>query len=132
MRRWRSMLLGLGFSVVLALSACGNGPPPGFGGDGGGGVDTSGIQPVTTLAAPKGAPIKGTDGQTFDPTTATAKVGDIVEWDSGTIDHNVTFDDGPRQDLPAGAKVQFKFTKAGSFHYTCTIHPGMEGTITVS
>ncbi|HEV3125187.1 MAG TPA: plastocyanin/azurin family copper-binding protein [Candidatus Dormibacteraeota bacterium] len=131
MRRWRTMLLGLCSSAVLVLSACGNGPPSDQGNDGGG-VDTSGIQAVNPPATAAGAPIKGTDNLTFDPGTSSAKVGDVVEWDAQTVDHNVTFDNGPRADLPAGGKVQFKFTKAGSFHYTCTIHPGMEGTLNVS
>lgn len=130
MTRIPTGLLGLGCGALLALSACGNGPPPDQGGGGGTGGGDSGIQTVSGQTA-AGSPVQATDELKFNPQSRNAKVGDVVEWDGGGVDHNVTFDAGPKQDLPGGGKVQFKFTVAGSFNYQCTIHPGMTGSLTV-
>jgi plastocyanin len=43
---------------------------------------------------------------------------------SGFMDAN------PKTPLPS--KVKIKFTKPGTYHYGCVIHPGMDGTIVVS
>jgi plastocyanin len=63
-------------------------------------------------------------------------VGQVVEWDnSGSVAHNVTFDEAPTltsDTMSSGDKHQVKFTKAGTYSYHCTFHPGMEGQITVS
>jgi plastocyanin len=34
--------------------------------------------------------------------------------------------------MNSGDKYQVKFTKAGTYQFHCTFHPGMEGTVTVS
>ena len=73
----------------------------------------------------------------FVPETLSVNVGAIVEWDNaGIAPHNITFDP-PNSSLTkttfnAGEKWQMKFTSAGTYAYTCTIHPGMVGTITVA
>ena len=49
--------------------------------------------------------------------------------------HNVTFDsESSLSDsaLAPGGAWQVKFTKAGTYSYKCTLHPGMNGKITVS
>lgn len=80
--------------------------------------------------------VKETDALKFDPTSASLKVGEVVEWDNtGTIAHNVTFDDFPSitsDTLNGGDKYQVKFTTAGTYKYHCTFHPGMDGALTVS
>jgi plastocyanin len=136
MTRLRSILLGTGTSLVLVLSACGNGPPPdagaGGGGGGAGGAGGAAIEAATSGTAV--ATVKETDDLKFDPATATAKVGDIVEFTNvGTTPHNVTFDGGVASPtMSGGDKWMGKFTKAGSYKYVCTFHaPGMAGTITV-
>ncbi|MEA2618097.1 MAG: hypothetical protein QOE72_3880 [Chloroflexota bacterium] len=138
MTRIRSILLGTGTSLVLVLSACGNGPPPdaggggGTGGTGGGGGGGAAIETVTG-----GTPVvtvKETDDLKFDPATATAKSGDIVAFtNSGTTPHNVTFDAGVASPtMSGGDQFLVKFAKAGTYKYVCTFHaPGMAGTITV-
>ncbi|TMB72261.1 MAG: hypothetical protein E6J51_00485 [Chloroflexi bacterium] len=71
-------------------------------------------------------------------TSATVKVGDVVQWtNDGTSIHSVTFDN---QQVPSldtqngGEKYELKFLKAGTYHYVCTFHvaAGMQGTITVT
>ena len=79
--------------------------------------------------------VKQTDGLKFNPTSTTLSVGQVVEWDnSGQIAHNVTFDESAAitsDTMNGGDKYQVKFTKAGTYNYHCTFHPGMDGTITV-
>jgi cytochrome c oxidase subunit II len=79
-----------------------------------------------------------TDDLKFQPSSATVKVGDVVQWtNDGTSVHSVTFDN---QQVPSldtqngGEKYEVKFLKAGTYHYICTYHEtsGMQGTITVS
>lgn len=133
MTRLRTILLGAGTSLVLVLSACGNGPPADLTGSSGGAPAPAAIQTVTSGTA--ATTVKQTDDLKFDPSSATAKVGDIVEFtNSGTTPHNVTFDAGTASPtMNGGDTFLVKFTKAGSYHYVCTFHaPGMAGTITVS
>lgn len=71
----------------------------------------------------------------FKPHDVTAKVGQTIEWtnDDG-VAHTVTakadgIDSGM---INAGSKFSTKVTKAGKIKYICQIHPGQEGTITVT
>jgi plastocyanin len=79
--------------------------------------------------------VKQTDGLKFNPNATALTVGQVVEWDnSGSIAHNVTCDESSAitsDTMNGGDKYQVKFTKAGSYPYHCTFHPGMDGTITV-
>ena len=70
----------------------------------------------------------------FSPTSVTIAVGDMVTWhNTGQAPHNATADDGSFQtaDLNNGQSGSHIFTQAGTFSYTCTIHPNMHGTIRV-
>lgn len=142
MTRIRTALIGLAGAAVLVLSACGNGPPPdgsdtgsgggssaSGGGSGGGGGGA--LQVVTGQAA--GTKVSQTDDLKFSPNASTVKSGDVVQWtNTGSTAHNVTFDQGVHSDTLNGGDVfEVKFTAAGSYHYVCTFHAGMEGTITV-
>jgi len=138
MMRMRTAMAGLAGTTVLLLSACGNGPPPDdSGGGGGGGGSSSGgggggaVQQVN--GAPAAQKVSATDDLKFVPTSTNAKVGDVVQFtNTGSTTHTVTFDSGPNDSsLGGGDTFEVKITAAGSYHYVCTIHPGMEGTITV-
>ena len=80
--------------------------------------------------------VDATGSLTFSPATISIKVGDVVEWKNvGSVTHTVTFDTDnsiSTSNLAPGATFEVKFTKAGSFPYACTIHPGMDGTVKVS
>src|SRR5262245_7228617 len=81
------------------------------------------------------ATVGATDGRVFSPTSATVTAGQSVCWqNNGTIPHNVTSSSGPSfaGDLAAGATFVRQFPTAGTFTYSCTLHPGMNGTITVN
>ena len=70
----------------------------------------------------------------FSPRVLTVNVGDTVEWsNTDTADHTVTssngaFDSGT---ITAGTSWSFTFDTAGTYSYSCTIHPLMTGTIVV-
>ncbi len=72
-------------------------------------------------------------GFAFAPATLTVKVGTKVTWtqDDATV-HTVSdtgvFDSGT---LPKGQTYSYTFGKAGTYHYLCTIHPYMKGTVIV-
>jgi plastocyanin len=71
----------------------------------------------------------------FKPSTLTVPVGTKVEWhNQDGMQHTVTsdiqglFDSGV---LNPGKKFDSTFKTPGSYGYHCSIHPGMQGTITV-
>jgi plastocyanin len=80
--------------------------------------------------------ISATDQNTFDPVVQDATVGEIIEWrNTGSVTHNLVYpDDASISDpvLAGGGVWQVKFTVAGTYQYSCTIHDGMVGTIVVS
>jgi plastocyanin len=70
----------------------------------------------------------------FMPSTLTVPVGATVEWhNQDAVQHTVTSDQGLFDSgvLMPGKKFTFKFNAPGSFGYHCSIHQGMQGTITV-
>jgi len=69
----------------------------------------------------------------FDPAATTVGVGSSVTWTwaQGATDHNVTFNDGTTSPTQATGGYVRLFAAAGTFPYRCTIHPGMNGTVTV-
>ncbi|GAC1338840.1 MAG: hypothetical protein NVSMB29_05230 [Candidatus Dormibacteria bacterium] len=127
-----------GLALVAALSACGDKAPAGSDGGGGGAAAGGGGGSIGSGGKSIGTAkvsIKATDADAFDPKTQSAAVGDVVEWtNSGSQAHNITFADDQNvgdQSFNGGDKWQIKFTKAGTYKYQCTIHPGMDGEITV-
>jgi diguanylate cyclase (GGDEF)-like protein len=79
--------------------------------------------------------ISATDQNTFNPVMQDATVGEIIEWKNiGSVTHNLVFSsDASISDpvLASGGVWQVKFTVAGVYQYSCTIHYGMVGTIVV-
>lgn len=76
-------------------------------------------------------------GSSFIPSTLSVAAGATVTWrnESG-ISHTVTSDPGATEafDEPVGDGDTFvrQFNTAGSYPYHCEIHPGMDGTLTVT
>ena len=75
----------------------------------------------------------------FTPHDTLVQVGGMVTWtwNSGTVQHNVTYVSGPTP-LPANSPNQAgtttfstTFTAAGTYTYHCTIHPQMTGLVRV-
>jgi plastocyanin len=70
----------------------------------------------------------------FAPDSLTIKAGTIVTWANKDDEpHSVVSDTGL---FRSGARdteetFSFKFDKPGTYHFTCSIHPKMVGTIIV-
>jgi plastocyanin len=72
----------------------------------------------------------------FDPEAATVKVGQTVTWtNDDSAPHNAVDEKGgafKSELFNKGETYEFTAEKAGKIDYVCTIHPGMEGTLTVT
>jgi plastocyanin len=92
---------------------------------------TFGVAPVSAVASAAGVSIVY---RAYQPATTTVGVGETVTWtNTALIPHTVTavggtFDSGV---LESKASFSFTFLTAGSYLYTCTIHPSMKGTVIV-
>jgi plastocyanin len=70
----------------------------------------------------------------FAPATVTVKAGATVTWvNLDDEPHTVLSDAGLFRSaaLDTHERFSFKFEKAGTYHYLCTIHPRMLGTVVV-
>ena len=96
-----------------------------------GGATTGGN--TATSAAGNAAQVIMTN-RSYDPQQVTIKVGDTVIWvNQDAPKHDVVADNGEfKSDLfDKGDTFSFTFTKAGTYPYHCSIHPGMVGTVVV-
>jgi amicyanin len=74
------------------------------------------------------------DNFSFSTPSLTVQAGTEVTWvNHDDIPHNVTSDDGMFRSkaLDTDDKYSFKFAKAGTYHYFCSIHPKMTGEVVV-
>jgi plastocyanin len=125
----------------LFVAACGSGSDA-----------ASGTKHDTSTTAAQAGPSVVIDTFMFSPKTVQVKVGDTVTWTnhddilhtvtSGTREYEpgnsghvtATHKDGAF-DMPMdgkGATGTHTFTAAGTFHYFCDRHPGMEADVEVS
>lgn len=86
--------------------------------------------------APPTAAVTATTSQKFTPPTARVATGGTVTWTFQSLGHNVTFDAvaGAPADIAgvnSNTSIARSFATVGTFHYHCTIHPGMTGTVQV-
>jgi plastocyanin len=73
-------------------------------------------------------------GMAFTPSSITVSVGTTIKWtNKDAVTHNVTSNTGvfSSGDMGNGATFSFQFNTAGTYPYTCTIHPTMTGSVTV-
>jgi plastocyanin len=117
--------------MALAVAGCGGGD------DGAGSTSTPAAGATKTPASGggKAAATVAMKNIQFDPKTVTIKVGDTVEWvNEDSVNHDAVAKEGdvPKSELfGKGGTYSVKFDTAGTIEYVCTVHPGMEGTITV-
>jgi plastocyanin len=73
-------------------------------------------------------------GFMFNPTPLTVKTGSTVTWTNMDDEpHTVVSDTGLFKSggMDTNESFSFKFDKPGTYHFTCSIHPRMVGTIVV-
>ena len=125
----RRILLALCAVVALAAAGCGGSDSSSTSSGSSSGASTAAASSSGGGVAVKLANIA------FDPKAVTVKVGQKVTWtNDDQPDHNVTSDSGASfksKDFGNGGTFSFTPEKAGTIKYVCTIHPGMDGTLTV-
>lgn len=68
----------------------------------------------------------------FNPDTLTVKTGDTVTWtNSDPVNHQIKSDTFNSAQLSTNQTFSFTFTSAGTYNYSCAIHPSMAGKIIV-
>jgi len=70
----------------------------------------------------------------FTPARITVKAGTTVTWVNLDDEPHTVFSDAGlfrSSALDTQERFSFKFEKAGTYHYLCTIHPRMLGTVVV-
>ena len=69
----------------------------------------------------------------FDPARMTMKVGSTARWvNLDSVPHRILFADGEDSAVLAPSQSwSRKIDKAGTYDYSCTIHPAMKGTVVV-
>ena len=74
------------------------------------------------------------DKLAFEPQSASAKVGDTVEWTNNDIvAHTATASNGDwNVMLPPKKSGRVTVKKAGAVDYSCNFHPNMKGQIAVA
>lgn len=111
---WLAVIAALLLSLGL-LAGCGNSPTP------------------TTTAASAALQVIMTN-RTYVPQQIAIKVGDTITWvNQDAPQHDVVADNGEFKSslFDRGGTFSFTFTKAGTYPYHCSIHPGMVGTVVV-
>jgi plastocyanin len=69
----------------------------------------------------------------FDPARMTMKAGSTARWvNLDSVPHRILFADGEDSAVLAPSQSwSRKIDKAGTYDYSCTIHPAMKGTVVV-
>lgn len=68
----------------------------------------------------------------FNPEVVTIARGGTVTWTNGdTTTHTIKFADGQSSGLQNGGTYSKTFNEAGTFDYSCGIHPSMHGSVKV-
>jgi plastocyanin len=115
-------LLPLALVAVLSLAACGDDP-------------SSSADAGTADAPLTGTVDVGMNRLKFDPDKITVKTGAKIVWTNlENVPHDVEAREGADFDSEVfGQDETYEYTteKAGEIAYVCTLHPGMDGTITV-
>jgi plastocyanin len=98
---------------------------------------------ISAVSIVSGASVP-TNGEYYDPETATSSVGSMVTWTnddnvphtvtSGVVENNTPAPDGAFDSgiMNAGGTFSFVFDTAGDYDYYCLLHPFMTGQVVVN
>lgn len=87
---------------------------------------------ISATAQPAGNAAVTISGFEFNPGTLTVKTGTSVTWtNQDTAPHTISASSFSSQRLNKGDSYTFKFDKAGTYDYSCGIHPSMKGKVIV-
>jgi plastocyanin len=80
--------------------------------------------------------VAATASLAFTPPSLQVHAGEAVKFSFGSVGHNVFFDaaagvPGDIGGTNANVTVSRTFATAGTYHYTCHIHPSMHGEVVV-
>lgn len=97
---------------------------------------TADVHVTVTSSIPTSADVAvGANGNTFNPSDVDILSGGTVTFSWNGVTHNVTWGTTPASvpNVPdrSSGSVPVTLNQSGTYSYHCTIHPGMEGTITV-
>ena len=133
MKRLHPLVAWAGALLTIGLASCANGASTSSG-PASGAHNCPGTVGVSLGAAK--VKVSATDKIQFMPETQTARVGQVVQWtNTGTVLHTITFDEASclsDSTIQPQATWEIKFTQPGTYPYICTIHPGMNGNLTVT
>lgn len=114
--KWKSLLTTVATAALLGCSGDSGPSQPGNTGDDG--------------------PTVAVRNNLFDPATLEVPVNTTVtwQWNSGGVEHNVTFESGPNSGNRSSGSFPRTFQAAGSHAYVCTIHgaEAMSGVVNVT
>jgi plastocyanin len=127
-------------AAVLVLAACGGAASAGPSGGGSGGAGPASGQTLTagvsTFVGPTTFSIHAGQSITLVDPSASGGIHNIVTGTGGLFSPETG---APTQiaaasglDIQPGSTVVLTFTQSGTYHITCTIHPPMQATVTVS
>lgn len=92
---------------------------------------TSQANGATTASMASGSTVS-IEGFAFNPQTLKIKVGTTIVWtNNDTAGHNIKADAFSSPLMAKSETFSFKFETAGTFAYSCGVHPSMKGTIIV-
>ena len=97
---------------------------------------TADVHVTVSSSIPSNADVSvGASGNAFNPADVDILSGGTVNFSWNGVTHNVTWQTTPAsvQNIPdrSTGTVPVTLITTGTYSYHCTIHPGMEGTITV-
>jgi plastocyanin len=126
---------GLVAAGAIALAAVGFGGGGSAGGTGMAGMAGMSMGASTADNAPVASDSVAIKNFGFSPATITVTAGSTVVWtNDDSVQHDVTFDGGDiaSNTLNHNDTFSHTFPTAGTYHYICSIHPFMHGTVIVT
>ena len=89
---------------------------------------------MSSSASPEASPTIVVKDFMFQPMSSTVKVGTTVTWlNKDDEPHTVVSDNGAFRSaaMDTNETFSFEFDQPGTYHFVCSIHPSMVGTIVV-